>query len=88
MKSLILPAAKILVWNFIGEDSLAKLDNVLLSNNTVKQRIKKMSGDISDQVIAGVKIRDLDLQYNLMNPQMSQTAVNCLSPSALHRTML
>nr|XP_039264455.1 zinc finger BED domain-containing protein 5-like isoform X1 [Styela clava]XP_039264457.1 zinc finger BED domain-containing protein 5-like isoform X1 [Styela clava] len=54
-ESLILPAAKILVRNLIGEESAAKLDSVSLSNNTVKRRIEEMSVDITDQVIAGVR---------------------------------
>ena len=54
-ESLILPAAKILVRNLIGEELLPKLDSVSLSNNTVKRRIEEMSVDIADQVIAGVK---------------------------------
>ena len=35
-KSLTLPTAKILIRNLIGEESLAKLNCVSLSNNTVK----------------------------------------------------
>ena len=54
-ESLILPAAKILVRNLIGEESVAKLDSVSLSNNTVKRRIEEMSVDITDQVVAGVR---------------------------------
>ena len=54
-ESLIMPAAKILIRNLIGEESVAKLDSVSLSNNTVKRRIKEMSVDITDQVIAGVR---------------------------------
>ena len=52
---LILPAAKILVKNLIGEEPLTKLDNASLSNNTVKRRIKEMLVDIADQVIVGVR---------------------------------
>ncbi|XP_076806381.1 zinc finger BED domain-containing protein 5-like [Clavelina lepadiformis] len=54
-ESLIMPAAKILVRQVIGEEAAAKLDIVPLSNNTVKNRIEEMSVDIADQVIAGVK---------------------------------
>ena len=43
-----------LVRNLI-EESVAKLDSVSLSNNTVKRRIEKRSVDITDQVIAGVR---------------------------------
>ena len=34
---LVLPAAKILVRNLIGEKDVAKLDSVSLSNDTVKR---------------------------------------------------
>ena len=52
---LVLPAAKTLVRNLIGDEAAAKLHIVSLSNDTVKHRIQKMSGDIAEQVIAGVK---------------------------------
>jgi len=52
---LVLPAAKILVRNLIGEKDVAKLDSVSLSNNTVKRRIREMSVDIADQVTEGIK---------------------------------
>ena len=52
---LVLPTAKTLVWNLIGDEAAAKLDNVSFSNDTVKRRIQEMSGDIADQVMAGVK---------------------------------
>jgi len=54
-ESLVLPAAKILVRNLIGEKDVAKLDSVSLSNDTVKGRIRKMSVDIADQVAEGIK---------------------------------
>ena len=54
-ESLVLPAAKTLIRNLIGDEAAAKLDSVSLSNDTVKHRIQKMSGDIAEQVIAGVK---------------------------------
>ena len=53
--SLVLPAAKTLVRNLIGDEVAAKLDNVSLSNDTVKRPIQEMSGDIADQVMVGVK---------------------------------
>ena len=55
VESLIMPAAKILVRRVLGEESVAKLKDVSLSNNTVKRRIEEMSVDIADQVIAGVR---------------------------------
>ena len=54
-ESLVLPAAKTLVRNLIGDEAVAKLESVSLSNDTVKRRIQEMSGDIAEQVIAGVK---------------------------------
>ena len=38
-ESLVLPAAKTLVRNLIGDEAAAKLDNVSLSNDTVKCRV-------------------------------------------------
>ena len=54
-ESLVLPAAKTLIRNVIGDKAAAKLDSVSLSNDTLKRRIQEMSGDIAEQVIAGVK---------------------------------
>ena len=54
-ESLVLPAAKALVGNLIGDEAVAKLESVSLSNDTVKRCIQEMSGDIAKQVIAGVK---------------------------------
>ena len=54
-ESLIMPAAKILVRRVLGEESVAKLKDVSLSNNTVKRRIEEMSIDNANQVIAGVR---------------------------------
>ena len=55
MESLVLPAAKILIRNLIGEEVAAKLESVSLSKNSVKRRIQEMSVDIAKLVIAGVK---------------------------------
>ena len=73
-KSLILPAAKILVRNLIGEESLAKLESVSLSNNTLKRRIEEISVDIVDQVIAGV--RDSKFGFSLQLDE-STDVTNC-----------
>ena len=54
-ESLVMPAAKILVDNIIEEEAAAKLETVFISNNTVKNEIEKISIDIADQVIPGVK---------------------------------
>ena len=47
-ENLVLPAAKILVRNLIGEKEAEKLNSVALSNNMVRHRIHDMSDDISD----------------------------------------
>ncbi|XP_068235581.1 zinc finger BED domain-containing protein 5-like [Palaemon carinicauda] len=52
-ESLIMPAAKILVSYVIGEEAVAKLENVSVSNNTVQRRIEEMSVDIANQVVEG-----------------------------------
>ena len=54
-ESLILPGAKILVKRVFGEQAIAKLNAVSLSNNTIKRRIEEMSDDIADQVLAEIK---------------------------------
>ena len=54
-ENLVLPAAKILVRNLIGEKEVEKLNSVSLSNDTVKRRIHDMSDDISDEVTTAVK---------------------------------
>ena len=48
-ENLVLPAAKILVWNLIGEKEAEKLNSVSLFN-VMRRRIHDMSNDISDQV--------------------------------------
>ena len=50
-ENLVLPAARILVRNLIGEKEVGKLNSVSLSNDTVRRRIHDMSNDISDQVM-------------------------------------
>ena len=54
-ETLVLPAAKTLVTNLTGDEAAAKLDSVSLSTDTRKRRIQEMSGDIAEQIIAGVK---------------------------------
>ena len=54
-ENLVLPAAKILVRNLIGEKEAEKLNSVSLSNDAVKRRIHDMSDDISDQVTTAVR---------------------------------
>ena len=52
---LILPEAKILVKRVFGEQAIAKLNAVSLSDNTIKRRIEEMSDDIADQILAEIK---------------------------------
>ena len=52
---LILPGAKILVKRVFGEQAVAKLNAVSLSDNTMRRRIEKMSVNIADQILAEIK---------------------------------
>ena len=54
-ENLVVPAAKILVRNLIGEKKAEKLNSVSLSNDTVRYRIHDMSDNISDQVTTVVR---------------------------------
>ena len=54
-ESLILPGAKILVKRVFGEQAIAKINAVSLSDNTIKRRIEEMSDDIADQILAEIK---------------------------------
>ena len=54
-ESLVMSTSKILVENVIGEKAAVKLETVSLSNSTIKNQIEKMSINIADQVISGVK---------------------------------
>ena len=54
-ESFILPGAKILVKRVFGEQAIAKLNAVSLSNNAIKSRIEELSDDIADQILAEIK---------------------------------
>ena len=54
-ENLVLPAAKLLAWNLIGEKEAEKLNSVAPSNDTVRRRIHEMSNNISDQVTTEVR---------------------------------
>ena len=71
-ESLVLPAAKTLVRNLIGDEAVAKLDSVSLSNDTVKRRIQEMSCDIAEQVIAGEK--DSKFGYAIQIDELTDVA--------------
>ena len=55
VENLVLPAAKILVRNLIGEKEAEKLNSVSLSNDTMRRRIHDMSDVISNQVTTAVR---------------------------------
>ena len=50
-----MPAAKVLVKHVIGNEAVAKLNGVSVSNNTIQRRITEMSTDIKKQVIMEVQ---------------------------------
>ena len=54
-ESLILPGAKILVKRVFGDQAIAKLNAVSLSDKTIKRRSKEMSDDIADKTLAEIK---------------------------------
>ena len=55
IEELIMPAAKVLVKHFIGNETALILNNVSLSNNTIQRRITEMSTDINEQVLTEVQ---------------------------------
>ena len=81
-ESLVLPAAKTLVRNPIGDEAAAKLDNVSFFNDTVKRRIQEMLGDIANQVMAGVKDSKFGFAIQL---DESTDVANCSFMSALFK---
>ena len=82
-ESLILPGAKILVKRVFGEQAIAKLNAVSLSDNTIKRRIEEISDDIADQILAEIKEskfgfaiqldESADIYYQLLS-------ITCLCP--------
>ena len=80
-ENLVLPTAKILVRNFIGEKEAEKLNFVSLFNDTVSRRIHDMSDDISDQVTTAVRALKYGFAMQLDEWTDVTTAVNCLSMS-------
>jgi len=65
---LVLPAAKIFVWNLIREKDVAKLDSVSLLNDTAKRRIREISVDIADQVTEGIKASKFGFAIQVNEP--------------------
>ena len=82
-ESLFLPAVKTLVRNLIGDVAAGKLDNVSLSNDTVKCLNQEMSGAIADQVMAGVKDSKFGFAIQL---DESANVANCSFMSASYKT--
>ena len=54
-ESFILPGAKILVKRVFGEQAVAKLNALSLSDDTMRRRIEEMSDDIANQVLTDIK---------------------------------
>ena len=54
-ESLILPGAKILVERVFGEQAVAKINAISLSDDTMRRRIEEMSDDFADQILAEIK---------------------------------
>ena len=54
-EKLILPVATVLVKHVIDDEAVSKLNSVLVSNNTIQQRITEMSTDIKELVITKVQ---------------------------------
>ena len=67
-ENLVLPAARILVRNLIGEKEVGKLNSVSLSNDTVRRRIHDMSDDIFDQVTTAIKATKYGFAMQLDEP--------------------
>ena len=84
-ESLVLPAAKILVRNLLGEEAATKFDNVSLSIDTVKCRIQEVSVDIHEQVIARVKVPKFGLGIQLDESTDAARVAICLFMSATYK---
>ena len=82
-----MPAAKMLVKHVIGEETAAELESVSISNNTVKNRIKEMSVDISDQVISEGKDSKYSFSIQLDESTDVQITHSYLSTFDIHKTM-
>ena len=54
-EEVIMPCAKEIVRLLIGEEAVKKVDNISLSNSTVKRRITDLSLNIKENVVAEVK---------------------------------
>ena len=50
-ESLVMPATKILVRHVIGEEVVAKLENVCASNNTLQRHSEEMSVNNAEQEV-------------------------------------
>ena len=72
-ESHILSGAKFLVKLVFGEQAVAKLTAVFLSDNAMRRRIEEMSDDIADEILAEIRNQSLDLQYNWTSQQICIT---------------
>lgn len=55
---MLLPAAKDIVTEMLGEDAAKKIDRVPLSDNTVSRRISDVAEDVSTQLLEQVGASD------------------------------
>ena len=67
----IMPAAKVLEENVIGNEVVSKLNSVSVSNNTIQRRITLISKNKS---LRKYRVQNMDLPYNWTNQPMCQTA--------------
>ncbi|KAL4136257.1 hypothetical protein QTP88_007808 [Uroleucon formosanum] len=57
-EDLILPAAKAMVSAMIGEEAANSLNKIALSNDTIKKRIDRLSGNIKEQLLKRINKSD------------------------------
>ena len=74
-ESLSLPGAKILVERVFGEQAVAKLNAVSLSDDTMRRRIEEMSDDIADQILAAIK--ELKFQFAIQVDESTDITNYC-----------
>ena len=85
-KNLVLPAAKILVQNLIGEKEPEKLNSRFLYNDTVRCRIHDMSNDISDQATTAIRASKYGFALQLNEPtDVTNCKSICLFMSGLQK---
>ena len=76
-ESLILPGVKILVKRVFGEQAIAKLNAVSLSDNTIKRRIEEMSDDIANQILLIAEIKESKFGFAIQLDQSTDITNYC-----------